>query len=299
MTDVHSPTGIVPNMVTPMRDDGHPDPEGIQKLVDFLIGKKVGGIWVLGSAGEDVHISQDDRVTVANETAKAADNRVPILVGLGTAPFFDILRFVERTDHDRISAYHFLPYDLKIGDAGLIRYVTKLADRLPVPLWLYHNPKRGRPITLGVAEALRDHPNVAGIKVGGYSLTELTSMMMLRQNGFEVSGAGSGQLFQLLSLGARLHMTSDANCWPEVFIELKRLFDAGERDAALALQYRIILLNRSLPRNDNGEYAAEEKFILSLRGICGEAVNPAYRRLSEDEKDRVRKALREFGFEWV
>jgi dihydrodipicolinate synthase/N-acetylneuraminate lyase len=51
-------------------------------------------------------------------------------------------------------------------------------------------------------------------------------------------------------------MTSDANCWPEVFIQLKRLFDSGERDAALALQHRVIRLCRAMPRSDNGEYAA-------------------------------------------
>lgn len=293
------PTGIVPNMVTPMTDEGHPDPAAIGRLAEFLVGSKVGGLWVLGSAGEDVHISQEDRAMVANEAAAAVDNRVPVLVGLGTAPYYDILRFVERTDHARISGYHFLPYDLKIGDAGLIRYVTRLAERLPRPLWLYHNPKRGRPVTLAVAEAMREHPNVAGIKVGGYSLTELTSMMMLRRDDFEVSGAGSGQLFQMLSLGARLHMTSDANCWPEIFIELKRLFDAGERDAALALQHRIIRLNREIPRNDNGEYAAEEKYILSLRGICGEGVNPAYRTMNDGEKQKLHTALRNFGFSWA
>jgi 4-hydroxy-tetrahydrodipicolinate synthase len=293
------PTGIVPNMVTPMRSDGHPDPEGIQKLSDFLLRKKVGGIWLLGSAGEDVHISQSDRITVANETSRIVDNRIPVLVGLGTAPYYDILQFVERTDHDRIAGYHFLPYDLKIGDAGLIRYVTRLAGSLPKPLWLYHNPKRGRPVTLKVAEELRQHPNVVGIKVGGYSLTELTTMMMLRRDDFEVSGAGSGQLFQMLCLGARAHMTSDANCWPEVFIELKRLFDSGERHAALALQHRVIRLCGAIPRTDNGEHAAEEKYMLSLRGVCGEAVNPAYRTLTDVEKDRIRHLIEEFGFEWA
>tara|TARA_A100001391_G_scaffold204169_1_gene198794 strand:+ start:18999 stop:19889 length:891 start_codon:yes stop_codon:yes gene_type:complete len=293
------PQGVIPNMVTPMDAKGRPDPDSIASLADFLSNSGVGGIWLLGSAGEDVHIAHGDRVTVTRETVAAVNRRVPVIAGLGTSPFYDIMKFVELSDSDAIAGYHFLPYDLKIGDEALIRYVTKLADALPRPLWLYHNPKRGRPITFKVAEVLRDHPNIAGAKIGGYSLTELTRMMMLRRDDFEVSGAGSGQMFQMLSLGARLHMTSDANCWPEVFIELKRLFDSGDHAAALALQHRIIGLGGALPRNDNGEYAAEEKYILSLRGICGEGVNPAYRTLSDEAKAQVRGALKEFGFGWA
>jgi len=296
---IQVPTGVVPNMVTPMTNNGHPDLDGIYKLADFLINASVGGIWLLGSAGEDVHLAQDDRLIIANETAAAVNNRVPVIVGLGTSSFYDILNFVDKTDQEHIAGYHYLPFDMKIGESALIQYITKLADHAPKPLWLYHNVRRGHPITLTMAETLRDHPNIAGIKVGGYVLTELTRMMMLRRDDFEVSGAGGGQMYQMLCLGAKLHMTSDANCWPELFIKLQKLYDSGELKKALELQYRIITLGKALPRNDNGEYSAEEKYILSLRGICCEYVNPAYRILSETEKNKTRQALVEFGFEWV
>lgn len=292
-------SGIVPNMVTPMTESGHPDVPGIERLGQFLVNSGVGGIWLLGSAGEDVHISQQDRIIVTKTLTNTVQNKVPVIVGLGTAPYYDIMNFVENVDCAHIAGYHFLPYDLKLGDKALVSYVRKIADNLPRPLWLYHNPKRGRPITLEIAKELSEHSNIAGIKVGGYNLTELTKMMMLKTPHFQVSGAGGGQLYQLLSLGAELHMTSDANCWPEVFIELKRLFDAGLRNDALALQHRIIGLSSRLPRNGNGEYAAEEKYILSLRGICEDWVNPAYNRLTDSEKNTTKSVLADFGFDWA
>jgi len=291
--------GVVPNMLTPMSADGRVDEVAAAKLVDFLIDSGVGGIWALGSAGEDIHISQKDRIRLANATITAVENRVPLVVGLGTASYYDILDFVDAVHHTDGTCFHFLPYDLKIDDAGLIGYVLKLADKLPRPIWLYHNVKRGRPITIPVVQALHEHDNIVGMKVGGYNLTELTTLSMLNTDTFQVSGAGSGQMFQLLSLGLKVHMTSDANCYPEIFAEMFDLFTAKRFDEALRLQHRIIKLSHAIPRTGNGEYAAEEKYILAKRGILEEYVNPAYRTTTAEERQRIDEALKDFGFPWL
>ena len=40
-----------------------------------------------------------------------------------------------------------------------------------------------------------------------------------------------------------------------------------------------------MPRNGNGEYSAEEKYILYKRGIINtDSVNPTYQTLTEDQK---------------
>ena len=39
--------------------------------------------------------------------------------------------------------------------------------------------------------------------------------------------------------------------------------------------------------------------MLSLRGICGEGVNPLYRTLTDAEKLRLRKVLVDAGFDWA
>lgn len=61
--------GLILVMVSPMVRDGSPDAEGIHRLVGFLVDRPCGGLWVLGSASENLNMSFDEKVTVARETA--------------------------------------------------------------------------------------------------------------------------------------------------------------------------------------------------------------------------------------
>ncbi len=291
--------GLVPVMLTPLNQQGHPDVEGIHKLINFHATVGSSGLWVLGSAGEDIHLSWEDRVIVAQETIKANDNRLQLFIGVGQASFYEIMSFCEAIEYSKIRAIHFLPYDIKMGRSQLISYCIKVADALPCPLWLYHNPKRGNVLTVNILRELKDHPNISGIKVGGYNLTEITHAMMLRSSQFEVIGAGGGQLFQLLCLGAKAHTTSEGCCYPEPFLDVFSLFEQGKLEEARTLQFKIIELANKLPRTENGEYAAEEKYILAKRGICQEHVVPAFRKLTSKEKQITDRALKEFGFQWA
>jgi len=291
--------GIVPVLVVPMVSGGEPDIEGIHRLVEFLLGSGVGGLWVLGSASEDVNMSVKQRVVVARETAAAVKGRVPIVIGTGLTSINDNLEYAEKVSDLEMIGIHVLPYDLKMGDSRLIHFFETLAEKFPHPLWMYHNPKRGRPISDSIIKEVKEHPNIGGIKIGGYNLSELTQTMMHRSPSFDVVGAGGGQLFQMLCLGAEAHTTSEASVYPERFIQIYQLFQEGKLDKAREKQFEMIRLARSYPRTDNGEYCAEEKYMLSLRGICGESVNPLYRTLTDQEKGRYKKILLSHGFDWA
>ncbi|MCB1959389.1 MAG: dihydrodipicolinate synthase family protein [Rhodocyclaceae bacterium] len=291
--------GIVPVVVVPMHPGGEPDIEGTHRLVNFLVDSGVGGMWVLGSASEDVNMSVKQRLAVARATAEANAGRVPLIVGSGLTSIGDILDYADQLSDLSFHGLHVLPYDVKMGDARLIHLIETLADRLPWPVWMYHNPKRGRAFTDDIIGKVKAHPNVGGIKIGGYNLSELTRTIMHRTEDFDVIGAGGGQLFQMLALGAQAHTTSEASVFPERFIALMAAFEQGRIDEAREMQFDLIRLSKAIPRTENGEYCAEEKFMLSLRGICGEAVNPLYRTLNDEEKRKIRQLLVEHRFEWA
>lgn len=291
--------GIAPVLVTPMDAKGEPDPAGTKALVDLLVGAGVGGLWVLGSASEDVNMTRAQRLASARHVVAANAGRVPLLVGTGQTTMDQVLEFALELEGQDLQGIHVLFLDGKQHDSRMIANLSRLADRCPFPVWLYHNPKRGKPVSLSVIREIKHHPNVAGMKVGGYSLSDMINALMEADEGFEVLGAGGGQFFTMLCNGANGHTGSDACCWPEEFVRAYRLFKEGKLAEAREVQFGLIRLSKSLPRTDNGEYAAEEKYILSLRGICGEGVNPSYRTLSHDEKAGVRAALRAYGFDWA
>ena len=59
-----------------------------------------GGMWVLGSASEDVNMSVKQRLSVARATAEANAGRVPLIVGSGLTSIGDILDYADQLSYN-------------------------------------------------------------------------------------------------------------------------------------------------------------------------------------------------------
>jgi 4-hydroxy-tetrahydrodipicolinate synthase len=67
----------------------------------------------------------------------------------------------------------------------------------------------------------------------------------------------------------------------------------------LAAQHKLNAFLHELSKNtknDNFLWAADEKYILKLRGICDEYVTSYYRQINGEEKTRVENLLEEYKF---
>ena len=82
-------------------------------------------------------------------------------------------------------------------------------------------------------------------------------------------------------------------------IEIYELFLQRKIEEALAAQHRLNAFLQELSKNtknDNFLWAADEKYILKLRGICDEYVTSYYRQINGEEKARVENLLEEYKF---
>jgi len=297
-TNMNKINGVVTVMVSPMDKNGNPDKDGIHKLVNHLIGHGVAGIWLLGSTGEDINITRKNRLTIIDETVKAVDGRIPVLSGTGLMNTDEILEFIDDIGDIPLDGIHVIYRDTKQSDARMIESLTRLADKSRFPIWLYNNIKRGKPLSHQALEVLRHHPNIKGVKYGAFYHMPFIRAAMLETPDFQVMSAGNF-FYSLLCYGGTASTVSDANCWPEEYVKLHRLYTEGKQKEARDLQYKLIELSSSFPRTDNGENCAEEKYILSLRGVCSEYVNSSYRILTDIEKKQYREILEAYGFDWV
>lgn len=286
--------GIIPVLTTPINKDGSIDTQGLQRLVEFLVSKRIGGLWVLGTGSEDMNLSFKKRIEVAKVVSETNAGRVPIILGAGFFALEEILEFISGTYMLDVDAYHVMPYHPLLSLDRLDWFYRHIADNCPKPLWMYSSGNWSRPITPEFAAGLKGYPNIAGIKFSTRNAVDVAKVARLKDDNFQVITAVAAQFYSCLCLGVKAHTSSLASPMPEAMIAIYDLFQSGEYDAALKEQHKLIDFLDALPkgaRKDNFLTAAEEKYILSSRGICQEYTTSYYRDLTEAEKNSVTKAL--------
>ena len=72
--------GCATALVTPFSDSGV-DYDSLGRLIDFQIENDVGALVILGTTGEAATMSEDEKIDVVKFSVKAADGRVPVIVG--------------------------------------------------------------------------------------------------------------------------------------------------------------------------------------------------------------------------
>ncbi len=289
--------GVVPVVLTPLKHNGDIDVQSCANLIDFLVKNGAAGLYILGSASENFLLDFDQRIDVVFAMAEANRGRIPLIAGCANSAPRNVFKFFKSVEKAPLSGFHFIPYDLKLGDMQLIHLITAYADAAPYPLYLYHNAKRGRAFNLYVTESLKSHPNIRGMKVGGYNLTEMHQFLTLDDDEFQILGSGGGQFYAWLALGADAVTASSACCFPNEFKGIYDLFCSGDIEGAKDKQEKWRKFYTNIPNTapDNGEYAAEEKYILLKRNIIKhDYCHFPYRQLNQREKAQIDSALEQY-----
>jgi 4-hydroxy-tetrahydrodipicolinate synthase len=291
--------GIVPVVDTPLTAEEDIDVPGLKRLIEFLNTKRIGGLWVLGTGSEDMNLSFAKRLKAARAACEANAGKTPLILGAGFFALEDIFNFIKETKDLEFDAYHVMPYNPKLSLDRVDWFYRHIADNCPNPLWMYVSGNWSRSVTPEFVAKLKPHPNIAGFKFSNSNTVDVTKVAGMADEQFQVITAVASQLHACLCMGAKGHTSSLSCCVPEPMIEIYELFLQRKIEESLAAQHRLNAFLHELSKNtkkDNFLWAADEKYILKLRGICDEYVTSYYREISEEEKARVKELLDEYKF---
>ncbi len=289
--------GVVPVLVTPFTYTGDIDEPALHRLVEFLIQQEIGGIWALGTGSEDMNLAFDKRLQVARIVCEVNGGRIPLVLGAGFFAMEDILRFMEQTADLKCDAYHVMPYHVLLSFDRLEWFYRELARAAPRPLWMYTSANWSKPLTPEFVSRLKDCPNIAGVKYSTKDSVNIFKVASLAEDGFQVITAVASQFYACLSMGSPAHTSSLASALPEAMIKIYTLFTNGHHDGAKAAQRELNAFLSAWPKrlkDDNFLQAAQEKYILSLRGICEPYTSSYYSEVNEEEKVLLQRLLTEF-----
>ena len=287
--------GIFPPITTPFVDDN----VAYDKLASNI--EKWGqtglkGFVVLGSNGEYVSLSEEEKRKVVETVVQAAPDHMSIIAGTGCESTRETIRLT--ADCAALGAHAALVvtphyFGGRMTEAALARHYTAIADNSPIPVVLYNVPKFTH-VNLGVniVARLSQHPNIIGIKDSTGNVIQLGEFMPRVESDFSVLVGTAGALFGGLSLGCTGGVLALANVAPDECVRIHELVQKGDYNAAQQLQLRMIPVNQAVTAIYG---VAGLKTALELRGYFGGEPRAPLMPSSGDEKSAIVNILKEAG----
>src|SRR5258708_2651062 len=173
--------GIFPPITTPFYPDGNVYFKKIEHNVDRYSRTPVAGIVVLGSTGEAVMLSDQERRDVLKSAREAAAPNKVLIAGTGIESAVETLRLTEYAaelgyDVALVRTPHF--YRKQMQPANLLAFYRTVADRSPLPVMIYNVPPfTAYDIPAEVVTELAEHANIIGIKESSGDVEKVRRMV--------------------------------------------------------------------------------------------------------------------------
>jgi len=232
--------GVYIIAATPFADDGELDLASADSLTDFYLEKGVTGMTILGMMGEAPKLSDDEPLAIVNRVLKRVDGRVPVVVGVSHASNRHVERLSSAAMDQGAAGVMLAPAPNLKTDEQVYGYYATLARSLgpQVPICLQDFPQStGVHTSVAVINRLvDDFPQLVMLKhedlPGMRKLTEVREQAAAAGRRRISILVGNGGLFlpQEMLRGADGAMTGFA--YPEMLVQVCRLFDQGQSEAA-------------------------------------------------------------------
>jgi 4-hydroxy-tetrahydrodipicolinate synthase len=297
--------GIIPPMVTPLKDWDTLDNQGIEKLINHILKGGVHGLFVLGTTGEAPSLSHQLRKEVIKRTLDQVGTKVPVLVGITDTSFIETINIAEFAEKAGASAVVLAPpYYFPAGQFELIEYIEHLEQRLPLPLFLYNMPTHTKmifePETVKKASEL---PGVIGLKDSSGNMVYFHQLQQLfkDQDDFKLFVGPEELLGETLVLGGHGGVCGGANLIPELYVSMYETSKGGDLKKMGELHERIMQVSSSIYSvgKYKSSYLKGLKCALSIMDLCNDFMAEPFHKFRETERGIIRQHLIELGLQPV
>src|SRR4051794_21095449 len=269
--------GAIAAALTPLIDGGERlDEAAFEPYVEFLVGGGVDGVLALGTTGEGVLLSPDERRRVAELFVAAAASRMLVAVHCGAQSTRDTVALAAHAAEAGADAVAVIgpPYFELDEPAVLEHFAAAAAACAPLPFYVYEFAARsGYAVPLPVLEQLRGRaPNLAGLKVSDTPWERFAPYLL---EGLDVFVGPESLIPQGLAAGAVGAVSALASAFPELIAAAVRNPDAADLGAVRAALERFPL-------------QAAAKLVVARRGVPMEPhVRRPLRMLTDEERTEL------------
>ena len=270
--------GVIVPAVTPLTEKLQIDEAAVSRLFALFYKHNISP-FILGTTGESASLSMQlkkDYVLIAGKNKKMGSL---LYAGIGSNVLAESIDFASYCSFHAVDVVvATLPSYYGLTEKQVLKYFTTLADSTSLPLFIYNIPATTHmSIPLPVIDELSKHKNIVGLKDSERSEERMLRSLELwkdRKDFHYILGWAAKSADALLN-GADGLVPSTGNLYPEIYADMIKAFENGDKDKMYAMQKlsddygALYQANRTL-----GESLHALKLLMKEKGLCEEYVMP-------------------------
>ncbi|ACY83773.1 dihydrodipicolinate synthase family protein [Edwardsiella piscicida] len=285
-------TGLIAAPHTPFKADGSVNYPVIDRIAEHLIGDGVTGAYVLGTTGEGIQCSVEERMRIAERWVDASQGKLDLIVHTGALSIADAVTLARHANTLDIMATSVIgPCFFKPGSVDdLVEYCRLVAEAAPDKgFYYYHSSMSGLSIDMErfLQSASGRIPNLSGMKFNASDMYEYQRCLRVENGRFDIPFGVDEFMPAGLACGATSAVGSTYNYAAPLYLRLMESFRRGDMQDVARCMDKVIAIIRVLV--EYGGVAAG-KVAMQLHGIdVGDPRRPLRPMTAQQKADALAK----------
>jgi 4-hydroxy-tetrahydrodipicolinate synthase len=214
-------------IVTPFKNDGSIDFNAFRKMINHQLKGGVEFIVALGTTGESVTLSEDEKWAVVNFVLEEVEGRLPVVMGVGGNNTAAVEKVFKKICDDNIAVDGILsvtPYYNKPSQEGIYQHFKQIAMACPLPVILYNVPGRTS-VNMLPGTTLRlahEFDNIVAVKEASGNLNQVNYILRDKPRDFKVLSGDDQLTLAMIAMGGSGVISVTSNAFPFEFSEMVR-----------------------------------------------------------------------------
>ncbi|AOT69584.1 dihydrodipicolinate synthase family protein [Geosporobacter ferrireducens] len=281
--------GVIPPIITPVDAYENVDEEGFRLLLEHCIKGGLHGMFVAGSNGETMALTQKERDNAIRIAVEQCRDRIPVMAGVMDTSTRRVIENIHKFEQlgGKCAVITSIFYARHTSQDETIRHFEQIVKETNVDIMIYNIPMfTGLALTANTIKEIAKFDRIVGYKDSGGNFPDFQQLLThFEGSDFSMLQGTTAYAMASMLLGADGFVPSIAPLFPKLFVEA---YEAGRsKNIELAMKYDVLLRETSKILGMTKNATAANKFALSTLGYTDKRIIAPQDPIKEEEEKNI------------
>ena len=281
--------GVIPPIITPIDENEKVDEAGLRKLINHCIDHGIHGIFICGSNGECMSLTQAQRDRAIQIALDECSGRVPVIAGCMDSSTQRVIENVQRLEEMGGTTAVVTPvfYARHATQEETVRHFEEISMNTNANLMIYNIPPfTGQNLTADTISKISKIDKVIGVKDTSGNFPNFIKLLnYFKGSDFLVHQGATNLAVPSMLMGADGYIPSLAPLFPQAHLKLYEYGKAGDIENAMKWGAIVDEICKLYPMAKS--QTASTKYAMSTLGFVDKRVCQPTEPITEEEMKRI------------